>query len=46
MEALEDSNIDPAVPRVMEGQMKAAIEAGFGCCDFEAAITQLLKEKN
>ncbi len=32
-----------SVCEVMEKQMKVAIDAGYGKCDFEAAITQLLK---
>lgn len=43
IKTLEDNNIDISVCEVMEKQMKAAIDAGYGKCDFEAAITQLLK---
>ncbi|WP_242245293.1 NAD(P)-binding domain-containing protein [Bacillus cereus group sp. BfR-BA-01330] len=43
MKTLEDNNIDTSVCEVMEKQMKVAIDVGYGKCDFEAAITQLLK---
>ncbi|MFZ5644755.1 MAG: NAD(P)-binding domain-containing protein [Bacillota bacterium] len=43
MKTMEENNIDISVCKTMEAQMRAAIDAGFGKCDFEAAITQLLK---
>jgi|GEM_PF-939362 len=43
MSAFADKNVDTSVCKTMEEQMLSAIKAGYGQCNFEAAITQMLK---